>query len=110
MRKIFNIFKTKDTEYERVDSNLEYLKREIDKCNEVKEKIGKLFLFEVPEYILLDIVEEEDYQHFCLMVNLAKVNNRITEKQADELKTRIKEILNIRSCYDKLKLCNYEGV
>lgn len=110
MRKIFNIFTTKDNKYERVDSNLEYLKKEIDKCNEVKEKIGKLFLFEVPEYILLDIVEEEDYQHFCLMVNLAKMNDRLTEEQADELKTRIKDILNIKSCYDKLKLCNYEGV
>lgn len=110
MRKIFNIFTTKENKYERVDSNLEYLKNEIDKINEVKEKIGKLFLFEVPEYILLDIVEEEDYQHFCLMVNLAKMNNRISEEQADELKIRIKDILNIKSCYDKLKLSNYEGV
>lgn len=113
MKKIIEFFakdRKNEIKFEEENSNkYELVKKQLKELEEVKEKISNLFLFKIPEYILLDIVDEEDYQHFCLMVNLAKVNERITDEQASELKERIKEVLNIKDCYDRLKISNLKG-
>lgn len=67
----------------------------------LKSKLEQHFEFEIPTYIILDIVEHEDYEHFCLMINLAVVNNRLSEEQGQLLANEIKEMYNIQSVYDK---------
>lgn len=78
---------------------------ELEKYNKeiqlLKSKLEQHFNFEIPTYIVLDIIEHEDYEHFCLMINLAVVNNRLSEVQGQILANEIKEMYNIQSVYDK---------
>ena len=68
----------------------------------IKHKLKSYFDFDVVDYIIEDILENEEYHHFCLMVNLAVVNHRITEEQAETLKEGIKELFEIEKDTDKL--------
>lgn len=54
------------------------------------------------DYIISDILEGENYNHVCLIINLAIVNNRISIENANILKNKLKEIFEINSIYDKL--------
>ncbi len=67
----------------------------------LKEKLENYFSFNIPEYIVDDILKNEDYNHFCLMINLAVVNNRISNKNGEILKIGIKKLYNIKGKYDK---------
>ena len=84
---------------------LETKRIELERYNKevqlLKSKLEQHFEFEIPTYIILDIVEHEDYEHFCLMINLAFVNNRLSEEQGQLLANEIKEMYNIQSVYDK---------
>lgn len=84
---------------------LETKRIELERYNKevqlLKSKLEQHFEFEIPTYIILDIVEHEDYEHFCLMINLAVVNNRLSEEQGQLLANEIKEMYNIQSVYDK---------
>lgn len=77
----------------------------LEKYNEeiqlLKSKLEEHFKFEIPTYIILDIIEHEDYQHFCLMINLAVVNNRLSRKQGQILANGIKEMYKVQNVYDK---------
>lgn len=76
----------------------------LEKYNEeiqlLKLKLEKHFEFEISTYIILDIIEHEDYLHFCLMINLAVVNNRLSKKQGQILANEIKEMYKRQSIYD----------
>lgn len=93
-----------------MEQNVETYKeriKEIERRNklsdEIKEKLEKYFDFDIISYIIDDIVESEDYHHFCLMVNLAVVNNRLTANNGEKLKLGIKRIFNIKNNYELLK-------
>lgn len=54
---------------------LEILNKEFE---ELKEKLENHFNFEIADYIVSDILECETYNHVCLIINLAVINNRIS--------------------------------
>ncbi len=61
----------------------------------IKEKMEKHFNFEIPDYIADDVRLGENYEHFCLMVNIAVINERLTEENANKLKNEVKKYFNI---------------
>lgn len=88
---------------ERYEEKIREIKRKNELSNKIKEKLEKYFDFHITSYIIDDIVENEDYHHFCLMVNLAVVNNRLTANNGEKLKLEIKRIFNIKNNYELLK-------
>lgn len=84
----------------KVERTLE-LKKQNEEIKLLKQKLEQHFKFEIIDYIVADIVEHEDYNHFCLMVNLATVNERISEENATRLKAEIKEMYHIKNDYQK---------
>ena len=80
------------------------LKEEIERRNILKNKVQSYFEFEVPDYVIDDIISEEYYEHICLIINVAVLNKKITEKNAQILKEKLKEICQINNVYDKVKV------
>lgn len=74
---------------------------------ELKEKLENYFNFEIADYIVNDILESETYNHVCLMINLAIVNNRISLKNGTTLKSGLKKLFKINNSFDKLDKNNY---
>lgn len=87
----------------RYEEKIREIKRKNELSNKIKEKLEKYFDFHITSYIIDDIVENEDYHHFCLMVNLAVVNNRLSADNGEKLKLGIKRIFNIKNNYELLK-------
>lgn len=107
MKKIFRKHVEKETNNENITDivrKTRELQKQVEYYNAVKEKVQSYFDFEVPDYVALDIADEEYYEHFCLMVNLASMNNRITKENAEELKERVKKICNVENRYDRLSI------
>ena len=78
--------------------NFEYylkIKKIMDRAKELKLLISKYFNFDIPEYILEDIIEENTYKQICLTINVAMFNQRITEENANILKLKLKELFKI---------------
>lgn len=111
---------------ERKKSNLQLEKR-IKEMKLLKEKLEKHFNFEIPDYIIDDILDYEKYHHICLIINLAVVSNRLSEENGKILKEGIKKLFNIDNDYDRVrkevfmdnkfsfekwheKYCNYEFI
>lgn len=69
---------------------------------ELKEKLEKYFNFEITEYIIDDILDYENYNHICLMVNLAVISKRISAENGEKLKIGIKDLFKIKNNYDML--------
>lgn len=70
----------KDIEIEEVYNQFLIRKR---KCDELQRK----YSFEIPRYILSEMIKDScDKNELCLLINMAKINNRFTEKEADRLK------------------------
>lgn len=74
---------------------------------ELKEKLEEEFKFEIVGYIIDDILDYEDYHHFCLMVNMAVINHRLTAEEGKKLKLGIKKLFKIDSEYDRLDKAKY---
>ena len=89
-------------------STLEQKKIQLEKkAKEIellKQKLEKHFRFKIPRYVIMDIVENEDYKHFCLMINLAVINERLTKENVKIFKDGIKEMLQIQNEYSKLEI------
>jgi hypothetical protein len=98
MEKIFQNYAVIDIE-ERKKSNLQLEKR-IKEMKLLKEKLEKHFNFEIPDYIIDDILDYEKYHHICLIINLAVVSNRLSEENGKILKEGIKKLFNIDNDYD----------
>lgn len=92
-------------DYSTEDINKEKLQIEIrlQKQKVIHETLEKHFGFKIPKYIIADIVDNETYHHICLIINLATVNERLSEENADRLKEGIKEIFSIKNSFDILK-------
>lgn len=69
---------------------------------DIKQKLKEYFSFEIEKYLILDIVENETYHHFCSMVNLSVVNDRLSAENGEILKEGIKELFEIAGDYDRL--------
>lgn len=78
---------------------IEMKKREFE---ELKEKLEEYFNFEITDYIVSDILESETYNHVCLMINLATINNRISLENSTALKIEVKKLFKINDMFDKL--------
>lgn len=99
MEKLFENYTISDME-----NNVEKIK-EIEIWNkefkELKEKLENYFNFEIADYIVNDILECETYNHICLMINLAVVNNRISLEDSIILKNGLKKLFKINISFDK---------
>ncbi len=84
-----------------LDKTSNYI-QEVKDLELLKQKLEEHFKFEIPKYLFMDMIDNEDYQHFCLMVNVAVVNDRLSKEDGTILKNEIKEIAGINSEYDKL--------
>ena len=79
-------------------------KREFE---ELKEKLEKYFNFEITDYIVSDILDCETYNHVCLMINLAVINNRISIENSITLKNELKKLFKINDIFVKFDKSNY---
>lgn len=79
-------------------------KREFE---ELKEKLEKYFNFEITDYIVSDILDCETYNHVCLMINLAVINNRISIENSITFKNELKKLFKINDIFDKFDKSNY---
>lgn len=51
------------------------------------KNVQKKYNFEIPMYILSEMIKDNyDKNELCLLINMAKINNRFTEDEADLLK------------------------
>lgn len=92
-------------EYEK---EIETINQRIKLCEKIGNRLGSYFDFTIPDYVILDFVDNEDYNHFCLMVNIAVLSNRLSKKNGNTLKEKTKSLLNIKSSYEKLRVdCLY---
>ena len=80
------------------------LQKEIERRKVLREKIQSNFDFEIPIYVLEDIIDEENFGHICSIINMATNNNRISEENSIELKEKLKEIYDISSIYDSISI------
>ncbi len=99
MEKLFENYTSNDIQ------NVTAIIKEIEIWNkefeELKEKLEKHFNFEIVDYIVSDILECETYNHVCLMINLAVINNRISSKNSKTLKSGLKKLFRINNMFDK---------
>lgn len=82
---------------------IEIRKTEFEK---LKGKLEKYFKFEIVDYIVSDILDCETYNHVCLMINLAVVNNRISSENSITLKNGLKKLFQINNIFDKFNKNN----
>ena len=76
-----------DTDISDIVKKIEIRNREF---KELKEKLENYFKFKITDYIISDILDCENYNHVCLMINLAVINNRISLENGITLKKRTK--------------------
>ena len=69
------------------------LKKEIKRFKNLKEKIEYQYGFNIPNYIIDEIINNNNYDNLCSLVNLAVIQNRLTKEQG----------IIIKHKYDNLK-------
>lgn len=87
-------------------------KEEIDRILKIESKIEKRgkeiqkkYNFEIPDYVLHEIVEKEgenSSNNIIALINLAKVNNRLLPEDADILRKEVKS----KKVYEKVCITN----
>lgn len=82
------------------------LKNEIERRKILKEKIISMLNTEIsiPDYVIEDIIDGEDYMHTCLMINTAAINNRISQEDAKKLKKLILNKFEIKNIYESISV------
>lgn len=98
MKKFFGNYTINDVQ------NVTEIIKEIEIWNketeELKEKLENHFNFEIANYIVSDILECETYNHVCLMINLAVINNRITLENSVILKNELKKLFKAKDKFN----------
>lgn len=84
------------------EEKFEIIKRHIEKIDKIKNDLQKHINFEIPEYIIHDIAENEEFNHICLIINVAIVNNRLSSENGKYLKGKIKSLCNIQNDNDRV--------
>lgn len=74
---------------------------------ELKKKLENYFKFDIADYIVSDILESETYNHICLMINLAVINNRISLENNIILKNGLKKLFKINNSFDRFNKNDY---
>ena len=93
-----------DTDISDIVKKIEIRNREF---KDLKEKLETYFKFEITDYIISDILDCENYNHVCLMINLAVVNNRISLEDSIILKNGLKKLFKINSSFNKFNKDNF---
>lgn len=99
MEKLFENYASNDIQ--NVTAKIKEIEIWNKEFEELKEKLENYFKFEIANYIVSDILECETYNHVCLMINLAVVNNRISLEDSIILKNGLKKLFRINSSFDK---------
>lgn len=60
---------------------------EIERNHKLREKIQMKYAFEIPDYILDEIINGRP-SNLCCLINLAVVNNRLSKRNAQILKAK----------------------
>ena len=102
MEKFFENYTIND-----VQNVVEIIKKIEIRNKEIEEKLENYFKFDIADYIVSDILECENYNHVCLMINLAVVNNRISLENSITLKKGLKKLFKINNMFDKFDKDNY---
>ena len=102
MEKFFENYTIND-----VQNVVEIIKKIEIRNKEIKEKLENYFKFDIADYIVSDILECENYNHVCLMINLAVVNNRISLEDSIILKNGLKKLFKINSSFNKFNKDNF---
>lgn len=91
---------------EKIEVEIIKLKEEIERRKNLKEKImSKLNTeIQIPDYVMEDIIDGEDYNHICLMINIAAINNRISQEDAKKLKKLILNKFEIKNIYESISV------
>lgn len=89
-------------DYSITEEKFEIIKKHIEKIDKIKNDLQKHINFEIPEYIIHDIVENEEFNHICLIINVAIVNNRLSSENGKYLKEKIKSLCNIQNDNDRV--------
>lgn len=90
------------------EKEIKEMEQKLELYKKIREKLSSYFDFIIPDYVISDFIDNEDYHHFCLMVNIAVINNRLSKENGNTLKEKIKSLLNIKSFYEKLRVdCLY---
>lgn len=91
---------------EKIEVEIIKLKEEIERRKNLKEKImSKLNTeIQIPDYVVEDIIDGEDYNHICLMINTAAINNRISQDDAKKLKKLILNKFEIKNIYESISV------
>lgn len=85
---------------EKNNNDREYIKKQLElvlRLKNDKEYLYNYFGFPVPDYVIMGLVEHIYYDRFCLYVNASKINDRITQKQAEQIKSVIKYLCKIEN-------------
>lgn len=98
MEGIVKNYATEDIEKRKLQIEIRLQKQKV-----MQETLENYFGFKIPNYVIDDIVDNETYYHICLMINLATLNERLSEENADRLKEGFKEIFSIKNSFDTLK-------
>ena len=97
MEKLFENYTSNDKQnIVEIIKKIEIRNKEIE---ELKEKLESYFNFEIADYIVSDILECENYNHVCLMINLAVINNRISIENSITLKNELKKLFKKLSVF-----------
>lgn len=105
MNKLFKGYS--DNEITEVKGKIKRLEVRRKEFKELKEKLEEEFKFEIVGYIIDDILDYENYHHYCLMVNMAVINHRLTAEEGKKIKLGIKKLFKINSEYDRLDKSKY---
>ena len=79
-----------------------FVKKRNKEIKKLQKMLEGYFKFDIVDYIVTDIIDNEEFIHICSMIGLAKANNRITEENSQILVEGIKRIFRIKCNYDKL--------
>ena len=85
------------------EKEIKEMNQRIELFEKIRNKLSDYFDFTIPDYVISDFIDNEDYHHFCLMVNMAVVNNRLSKDDGNILKEKTKSLFNIKSSYEKLR-------
>ena len=75
------------------------LENEIHRFRRLKEKIEFEYGFHIPDYVIDEIINNNDYENLCLLINMAVISKRLSVKQGNIIKKK-----------KKLKKINYQDV
>ena len=85
------------------EKEIKKMEQKLELYKKIREKLSSYFDFIIPDYVISDFIDNEDYHHFCLMVNMAVLNNRLSKEDGNTLKEKTKSLFNIKNSYERLR-------